>query len=82
MIQLFIDSSEKYIEVRKALAWRALNDMNKVWSSNMSSDLKRKFFGACTLYLNKSNGEQLNGTFTRMPVNVYWSNKITNKELY
>ena len=89
------DSSEKDIEVRKALAWRALNDMNKIWSSNMSTDLKRKFFTATVesilLYgceawtLTKAMEKQLNGTYTRMlrkAVNVHWSNKITNKELY
>ena len=69
--------------------------MNKIWSSNMSTDLKRKFFTAtiesillygCEAWtLTKAMEKQLNGTYTRMlrkAVNVHWSSKITNKELY
>ena len=40
------DSSEKDIQIRKALAWKALNDMARIWKSNMNIELKRKFFVA------------------------------------
>ena len=40
------DSSEKDIEIRKALAWKAINDMSKVWKSSMNTELKKKFFVA------------------------------------
>ena len=30
--------------IRKAQAWRALNGMTKIWKSNMSKDLKIRFF--------------------------------------
>ena len=40
------DSSEKDIQIRKALAWKALNDMARIWKFNMNIELKRKFFVA------------------------------------
>ena len=45
----WVDDSGKDINVRKALAWRALNDMSKIWKSNMNPDLKKRFFVATTL---------------------------------
>lgn len=39
-------STEKGIEVRKSLAWEALNDMSSIWSSNLSRDLKIRVFQA------------------------------------
>ena len=89
------DSSEKDISVRKAQAWRALNDMNKIWSSNMSQELKRRFFTATVesilLYgcedwtLTTAQEESMDGTYTRMlrkAMNVHWSSRMTNKVLY
>ena len=43
----WVDSTEKDIAVRKALAWYALNGMDRVWKSNMKSGLKKRFFVAC-----------------------------------
>ena len=40
----WVDSSEKDIAVRKALAWKALNGMSKIWSSSMNPELKKRFF--------------------------------------
>ena len=40
----WVDNSEKDISIRKAQAWRALNGMMKIWKSNMSKDLKIRFF--------------------------------------
>ena len=87
------DSSEK--DVRKAQAWRALNDMNKIWSSNMSQELKRRFFTATVesilLYgceawtITTAKETALDGTYTRMlrkAMNIHWSSKTTNKVLY
>ena len=62
--------------VRKAQAWRALNGMTKIWKSNMSKDLKIRFFTATIesilLYgceswaLSKEQEKSLDGTYTRM----------------
>ena len=40
----WVNESSKDIAVRKALAWRALNDMNKIWKSSMNTNLKKRFF--------------------------------------
>ena len=89
------DSSEKDIDIRKALAWKAINDMSKVWKSNMNTELKKKFFVATVesilLYgceawtLTKSMENALDGTYTRMlrkALNVHWSDRVTNESLY
>ena len=81
--------------MRKAQAWRALNDMNTIWSSNMSQELKRRFFTAtvesillygCEAWTTTTAQEtSLDGTYTRMlrkAMNIHWSSKTTNKVLY
>ncbi len=37
----YIGSSKNDIGVRKALAWRALHSLKKVWKSSMSKELKK-----------------------------------------
>ena len=89
------DSSEKDIDIRKALAWKAINDMSKVWKSNMNAELKKKFFvvtvesillyGCEAWTLTKSMENALDGTYTRMlrkALNVHWSDRVTNESLY
>ena len=91
----WMDSTEKDIAVRKALAWYALNGLNCIWKSSMQSSLKRRFFVACvesillygceawamTVTLEKS----INGTYTRMlrkALNIHWSFHTRNEEIY
>ena len=91
----WVDGAEKDINVRKALAWRALNSMSTIWKSRMRSNLKRRFFVATVesilLYgceswaLNERMEKSLNGTYTRMlqkVLNVHWRDNVCNKELY
>jgi hypothetical protein len=40
----YIGPTEKDINVRKALAWRALHSLKSVWKSSMNNDLKRRLF--------------------------------------
>ena len=42
----WVSSTEHDIKVRKALAWKALNTMSRVWKSGISKDLKRRLFVA------------------------------------
>ena len=37
----WVDSSAKDVAVRKALAWKALNSMDKIWTSRMRTELKK-----------------------------------------
>ena len=83
------------MNVRKALAWKALNDMNRIWRSEMNPMLKRKFlvatvesillYGCEAWTLTKTMEKALDGTYTRMlrrVLNVHWSDKMTNVTLY
>ena len=66
----------KDINVRKVLHWRALNDMNRIWKSNMSSAFKKRLFvataesimvyGCESWSLTAAMERSLNGTYTRM----------------
>ena len=40
----WINSSEKDIKVRKALAWNALHSMHVIWKSKINLQLKRRLF--------------------------------------
>ena len=40
----WVDNSAKDVSVRKALAWKALNSMDSIWTSSMKTELKKKFF--------------------------------------
>ena len=42
----WVNSTEKDLKVRKALAWRALNGMTCVWTSNLPRQIKLSFFNA------------------------------------
>ena len=91
----WVESSEKDISVRKALAWLALNGMSKIWKSDMDKLLKVRFFiatiesillyGCETWTLTESMERSLNGTYTRMlrkVLNYPPSYHIRNSELY
>ena len=91
----WVESTEKDISIRKALAWQALNKMNTIWKPDMSRDLKLRFFiatiesillyGCETWTLNETLEKQLNGTYTRMlrkALNIHWSSHTTNEVLY
>ena len=91
----WVGSTEGDIKVRKALAWKALNGMTKIWKSNISRKAKIDFFIATVetvlLYgceawtLTESLKKSLNGTYTRMlraALNISWMQKVPNSELY
>ena len=91
----WVDSSEKDIAVRKALAWKALNGMTKIWTSDMKPDLKKRFFlstvesillyGCESWSLTETQERSLDGTYTRMlrkALNIHWSAHVTNEILY
>ena len=77
------------------MAWRALNDMSRIWASGMPKALKLRFFHATVetvlLYgceawtLTKALTKTLDGTYTRMlrkVQNISWRDHITNARLY
>ena len=91
----WVDESLKDIRIRKGLAWKALNDMDRIWKSNMNPGLKKRFFvatvesiliyGCESWAMNSAMEKSLNGTYTRMlrrALNVHWSSHTPNEELY
>ena len=86
---------DRDIRTRKALAWRSMHKMNKIWKGGLPNALKLQLFRATTetilLYgcatwpLTKQEEKSLDGTYTRMlrmVHNVSWSDRINNTTLY
>ncbi|XP_061915590.1 protocadherin-15-like [Entelurus aequoreus] len=91
----WINSTEQDLKVRKALAWRALNGMSRVWCSNLPRHIKLSLFHATVesvlLYgceswtLTPTLQKSLYGCYTRMiraVLNVDQNIHIINKDLY
>ena len=88
-------TQDRDIRTRKALAWKSLHKLNKVWSSKLSKRIKIQLFrattetillyGSSTWTLTKQEEKALDGTYTRMlrkVLNVKWNQKINNASLY
>ena len=88
----WVNSTEKDIEVRNSLAWKALNDMASIWSSNLSRDLKIRVFQAtiesvllygCVTYRHNGKVPQSEQHPHACHVlNNSWQDRVTNAELY
>jgi hypothetical protein len=91
----WMESTEKDIKTRKAAAWRACNQLSKIWKSSLQSKFKMRLFSATVesvlLYgceawtVTPKLEKQLNGCYTRLlrtVHNVHWSKHMTNQELY
>ena len=91
----WVNSTERDVKVRKALAWKALNDLSKVWKSSLQRCIKISFFQATVesvlLYgceswtLKASLDKSLDGSYTRMlrvVLNIDPHEHITNEQLY
>ena len=81
-----INSTKQDVKICIAKAWATLNKMDIVWKSELSKDLKCRFFhttvesimmyGATAWTLTKSLELKLDGTYTRMMkafLNICWS---------
>ena len=77
------------------MAWSACNDMHRIWSSQLSEDLKLKVFrvtiepilmyGSETWIMTKKMEKRLDGTYTRLLMrakNLSWRNHPTKKQIY
>ena len=42
----YIASTDNYVSIRIGKAWAVLNNLNKIWTSNLSMRLRRNFFRA------------------------------------
>ena len=91
----YIASTEHDVNIRLGKAWSALNQMDKIWKSKLSDNLKRNFFraavesvlvyGLVSWTLTKKCEKRIDGAYTRMlrvALNKSWRDHPTNKELY
>ena len=91
----YVRSSEKDFEVRRALAWQAQSRLRSLWLSPLHEASKRKYFrsfvepvltyGAESWTMSESLSKKLDGTYTRLMracMNVRWTAKRTNRDLY
>ena len=98
VIQVFCTSektTDLFFPVLKALAWKALNKLDKIWKSDLPKKHKLNFFratvesillyGCATWTLTKAEEKALDGTYKRMLKKVYnidGQAHITNEALY
>ena len=88
-------SSSKDIKVRKGKAWKALNDLSKIWKSDIARQVKARFvlatvesillYGCETWTLTPSMEKSLDGCYTRMlrtAFDISRRDRVTNNELY
>lgn len=90
-----ISSSEKDYTIRKGMAWSACNDMHKIWTSQLPTQLKVKIFrttiepillyGSETWTLSRKLEKKLDGTYTRLLMraqNLSWKRHPTISLIY
>ncbi|MCP4486191.1 MAG: reverse transcriptase family protein, partial [Gammaproteobacteria bacterium] len=91
----YMASTSKDINVRKGLAWKALQSLDVFWKSDMSRKIKTKIFrtavepvllyGAETWSLKMADTRALDGVYTRMLRRVFgisWKSYTPNVVLY
>ena len=91
----WVESTEKDLKIRKALAWQALNKMRSIWKSKLSRDTKVRLLRATVesvlLYgceawtMTPTLEKSLNGCYTRMlraVLDIKWFHHILNSDLY
>ena len=91
----YIASTDNDVRIRIGKAWAVMNNLSKIWTSNLSLRLKRNFFratvesvlvyGAITWTLTIALEKKINGSYTRMlrsALNISWRDHISNKDLY
>ena len=91
-LRSYIASTDNDVSIRIGKAWAVLNNLYKIWTSNMSIRLKRNFFratvesilvyGAITWTLTIALDKQINGSYTRMlraALNISWRDHMSYK---
>ncbi|CAM1310307.1 Uncharacterised protein r2_g2061 [Pycnogonum litorale] len=91
----YIATTAQDVNIRLGKAWGALNQLNKIWKSNLPDNLKRNFFratvesvlvyGSVSWILTTQMEKKIDGAYTRMlrsALNRSWKDHPTNKELY
>ena len=91
----YINDSEQDFNVRKALAWKACNRLNKLWRSSLPNSLKVKTFrtlvepillyGSETWTMTRAMEHKIDGCYTNLlkrVQNLYWAEHPTLAQIY
>ena len=91
----YINSSENDFKIRKSLAWKACNKLNRIWLSNLSNALKLQIFkslvepillyGSETWTMTKTMLKSLDGCYTNLlkrVQNLDWRDHPTLNVIY
>jgi hypothetical protein len=91
----WVASTSQDIHVRKGLAWKSINKLQKIWKSDLPRHLKVNIFqtlvepvllyGSETWTLTKQLERSLDGCYTRLlraALNISWMDMVPNIELY
>ena len=91
----YVAYTERDVGIRIGKAWGALNQLDKIWKSNLPDNLKRNFFraavesvlayGSISWTLTSQLENKIDGSYTRMlraALNRSWKDHPTNRELY
>lgn len=90
-----VNDSEHDFNVRKSLAWKACNKLNKIWQSNLQKELKLQTFktlvepillyGSETWTMTKAMEKSIDGCYTNLlkrVQNLNWVDHPTLNEIY
>ena len=91
----YVASTERDVGIRIGKAWGALNQLDKIWKSNLPDNLKRNFFraavesvlayGSISWALTSQLEKKIDRAYTRMlcaALNRSWKDHPTNRKLY
>ena len=90
-----INDSEQDFNIRKALAWKACNKLNRIWRSNLPNSLKIKTFrtliepvllyGSETWTMTRAMEKSIDGCYTNLlkkVKNIDWADHPTLAQIY
>jgi len=90
-----MSSTEADIKARKGMTWRAWNNIDQIWKSNLNRTLKIRLlistleavllYGCETWSLSKKQEQELDGCYTRMlrkALSISWREHVTYELLY
>ena len=91
----YVPNSLYDFNIRKGLAWSAINKLDRIWKSELHKELKIKFFRACVESILLYNSEtwtltqtmeiKIDGLYTKLlrrALNISWRSHVSNQELY
>ena len=93
-IGVHVPNSAYDFDKRKALAWSAINKLDRIWKSDLNKGLKMSLFRACIESILLYNSEtwtitqamktKIDGLYTKLPrraLNISWRDHVSNDDM-